>query len=100
MRGGTKKTLDTKNNQKPKKCWYCEHIAECDKFEPCERFKKWRNPNTLTAFCRRYKLNERTVYRWIRKSVAYAEIKISQKTGVKVIITRDNDMWEIEEDLC
>ena len=90
--------MKTEKNQKPKKCWYCAHIAECDKLEPCERFKKWINPNSVYKFAERHNVQPKTLYRWINKGKAYAQHRIHKDIGLIVRVGLDDDgKYEIEE---
>lgn len=89
------------NRKKVKKCWYCENVNKCEKLEPCGRYKKWVNPHTITAFCRRHKIPTRNISRWLTVNPRYARLKVSEKYDLKVFFEKDEDsnLWEIYEDV-
>lgn len=85
------------------KCWYCEHINECEKYfkDGCERFSRWYSPTTLCGFARKYRIAPNTLKEWLEKGIPYAKQKIKKRTGktVKISHAGERKRWRIVEEV-
>ena len=68
---------------KPIKCWYCAYLRNCMDYNEngCEKFIKWRL--TIKEVADLCKVNERTIYRWLTKSIPKTLRTIYHLTGYK-----------------